>query len=239
MATIGVVSVGPDGEEYLPPATVARLPIYLRVLMDATGDRMATISSDHLAIRAGVNAAQVRKDLSFLGTLGTRGVGYDVTYLLGRISRQLGLSEDRPTIIVGAGNLGQALANYRGFPARGFRIVAAFDVDSAKIGGPFGSVSVRGLDELQQVIEEEHVAIAVITTPPQAAQGVADRLVEHGVTSILNFAPVSLQVPSGVNLRQVDLAVELQILSYYRQLASRREPEGLRPEPSEPGAAGS
>ena len=178
---------------------------------------MATVSSEQLAELAGVNAAKVRKDLSYLGSYGTRGVGYEVEYLLYQISRELGLTQDWPVAIIGLGNLGHALANYRGFMARGFRIVALLDADPGKVGERVGDLIVRHIDELADVAAAEELAIGVIATPAGAAQDVADRLVAVGVGSILNFAPVVLTVPPHVSLRKVDLSIELQILSYYQQ----------------------
>jgi redox-sensing transcriptional repressor len=210
-------------ERRIPEATVARLPLYLRVLSeDLTRQRGITISSEALAARAGVNAAQVRKDLSHLGNYGVRGVGYDVDYLVAQIQRELGLDAERRVAIVGVGNLGRALANYGGFPQRRFRIVAAFDSDPAKVGQVLGETVVRRAEELTEVVRCEGVAIAVVTTPAPFAQGVTDRLVEAGVTSILNFAPTVLSVPKGVALRQVDLGVELQILSFYELHATQQ-----------------
>ena len=203
----------------IPEATVARLPVYLRSLLEMAESKVSTISSERLAERAGVNAAKVRKDLSYLGSYGTRGVGYDVEYLLYQISRELGLTQDWPVVIVGIGNLGQALSNYRGFQERGFRIVALFDADPAKLGSEVGGLRVRGTDALAEVVQAEHVAIGVIATPPAVAQEVADRLVEAGVNAILNFAPTVLTVPPHVSLRKVDLSIELQILSFYQQRA--------------------
>ncbi|MHB1928900.1 MAG: redox-sensing transcriptional repressor Rex [Acidimicrobiales bacterium] len=196
----------------LPEATVARLPVYLRVLAEAAEE---TISSDDLASGAGVNAAQVRKDLSHLGSYGTRGVGYDVAYLVRQISRQLGLSGDRRVAIVGVGNLGHALAGYGGFGERGFRVVAAFDVDTRTVGQRVGGVVVEAFERLAEVVAEKGVEIALLTTPATAAQAAADAVVAAGVNSILNFAPARVEAPPGVAVRQVDLGVELQILSYY------------------------
>src|SRR5947209_13384868 len=201
----------------IPEATVARLPLYLRVLGEAASERTTTMSSDVLAARAGVNAAQVRKDLSFLGSYGTRGVGYDVDYLVRQINRQLGLDDDRRVVIVGAGNLGQALASYGGFPARGFQVVAAFDADPNKVGVRLGPTRVSHITEMLAILQEKDVEIAIVTTPATAAQGVVDALVAGGVGSILNFAPTTVIVPAGVALRQVDLGIELQILSFYQQ----------------------
>ena len=203
----------------IPEATVTRLPLYLRVLGEAAG-QMETISSEALAHRAGVNAAQVRKDLSYLGSYGTRGVGYDVAYLLRQINRRLGLDAERRVAIVGAGNLGQALASYGGFPSRGFHVVACFDADPGKVGAVVGSTVVQPASSMLEVLREKGVDIAVITTPAPAAQAVADTLVEGGIRSILNFAPTTIVVPDHVALRQVDLGIELQILSFYQQRIS-------------------
>jgi redox-sensing transcriptional repressor len=201
----------------IPEATVTRLPVYLRALLEAAESQTLTLSSEALAERTGVNAAQLRKDLSHLGSYGTRGVGYDVEFLITQISRHLGLHQDRRVAIVGVGNLGQALAHYHGFPARGFRICAAFDADPGKIGLPVGDTVVRPVEDLVEIVRSEHVVIGLITTPPAVAQDVADKLVSAGVTSILNFAPTLIRVPDHIALRKVDLAIELQILSYYEQ----------------------
>ena len=201
----------------IPEATVARLPVYLRVLGELAAQHIQTVSSERLAEAAGVNPPKVRKDLSYLGSYGTRGVGYDVEYLLFQISRELGLTQDWPVAIVGVGNLGHALANYRGFSARGFRVVALVDSDTEKVGERVGELNVRHLDELPRIAADESVAIGIIATPAAAAQEVADRLVAAGVTAILNFAPAVITVPEGVWLRKVDLSIELQILSFYQQ----------------------
>lgn len=202
----------------IPEATVARLPVYLRALLDrAEATAGATVSSDDLARMAGVNAAKVRKDLSYLGSYGTRGVGYDVEYLLYQITRELGLTQDWGAVIVGAGNLGRALASYKGFTERGFRIVALFDVDDAVIGADIAGLPVRHLDDLKEVVADEDISIGIIATPPLAAQEVAERLVDSGIKSILNFAPGVVKAPPDVNIRKVDLSIELQILSFYEQ----------------------
>ena len=211
----------------IPEATVARLPVYLRCLLEMNDSTTITVSSERLAELAGVNAAKVRKDLSYLGSYGTRGVGYDVEYLLFQISRELGLTQDWPVAIVGIGNLGHALANYKGFPARGFRVVALVDADPSKVGEQIGDLRVRALDELPAIAAEEGIAIGIIATPAPAAQEVADRLVAAGVSSILNFAPALITVPPSVSLRKVDLSIELQILSFYQQ--RRSGGHGARP----------
>jgi redox-sensing transcriptional repressor len=201
----------------IPEATVARLPVYLRILLELSDANTLSVSSEELADLAGVNAAKVRKDLSYLGTYGTRGVGYEVEYLIYQVRRELGLTHDWPVVIVGAGNLGQALAGYGGFGQRGFPVAGIVDVDPAKLGMPIGNVKVRHVDELPAIVRSEQVSIGVVATPGAAAQEAADRLVKAGVTSILNFAPFVLSVPPAIMVRKVDLAVELQILSYYEQ----------------------
>ena len=205
------------GSRGIPEATVARLPVYLRALAHLAADGHETVSSDALAVAAGVNSAKVRKDLSHLGSYGTRGVGYDVNYLVHQISRELGLTQDWDVVIVGVGNLGHALANYGGFAERGFRIAALVDADRRRVGEELAGVQVRHIDDLDTIVKESQASIGVIATPAHAAQEVADRLVGAGVTSILNFAPVVLTVPTGVDLRKVDLSIELQILSFHEQ----------------------
>jgi len=211
----------------IPEATVARLPLYYRALLEVADKEVGTVSSERLAELAGVNAAKVRKDLSYLGSYGTRGVGYEVEYLLHEISRELGLTEDWPVVIVGVGNLGAALANYRGFGARGFQVTALVDSDPTKVGKRIGGLVVDDLDDLVRVVEERAIAIGIVATPAPAAQEVADRLVDAGVRSILNFAPAVITVPPHVSLRKVDLATELQILSFYqRRLTAAVPPAG-------------
>lgn len=199
---------------------MSRLPVYLRILNELATEGVDHVSSDRLAELGGVNAAKVRKDLSYLGSYGTRGVGYEVSYLVYQIQRELGLNHDWPVVIVGAGNLGQALSGYDGFGQRGFPVAGIVDVDTTKIGSVIGGVRVRHIDDLPQIVAARQVSIGVVAVPPAAAQDAADRLVRAGVTSILNFAPVVLSVPRGVSVRKVDLAVELQILSYYEQKRS-------------------
>ncbi len=215
-------------------ATVARLPVYLRSLTEVADSKTATISSERLAELAGVNAAKVRKDLSYLGSYGTRGVGYDVEFLLYQISRELGLTKDWPVVIVGLGHLGHALANYRGFQERGFQIVALVDADPARVGEQVAGVTVRHVDDLVTIARQVEPAIGIIATPANVAQQVADELVEAGVTAILNFAPAVLNVPEHVSLRKVDLSIELQILSFYQQRKHGMLPDAL-PEPADAG----
>ncbi|HEY7008843.1 MAG TPA: redox-sensing transcriptional repressor Rex [Jatrophihabitantaceae bacterium] len=208
-----VAGVPSDGR--VPDATVARLATYLRVL-GSLGDRcITTVSSEELAAAAGVNSAKLRKDLSFLGSYGIRGVGYHVGTLTEEIARTLGITVHRSVALIGVGNLGQALAGYAGFASRGFRIAALVDADPNRIGTTIRGLIVRDIADLAEIVADEQIAIAVLATPASAAQDVCDRLVDAGVTSILNFAPVVLSVPDHVDVRKVDLAAELQILSFH------------------------
>jgi len=204
----------------IPDATVARLPVYLRALYTLADRGVSTVASDELAAAAGVNSAKLRKDLSHLGSYGIRGVGYDVEYLVYQVSRALGLNQNWAVVIVGAGNLGRALARYGGFVTRGFRIAALLDSDQSLVGREVGTVVVRHAGELEAIVATSGIAIGVIAVPAGAAQAVCDRLVAAGVTSILNFAPLVLTVPEGVDVRKVDLSIELQILAFHAQRRS-------------------
>ncbi|MBZ5734793.1 redox-sensing transcriptional repressor Rex [Nocardioides sp. TRM66260-LWL] len=205
----------------IPEATVARLPVYLRALTSLSEAGTATCSSEELAAAAGVNSAKLRKDLSHLGSYGTRGVGYDVEYLRYQIAREIGVTQDWPVVIVGIGNLGHALANFSGFRSRGFRVVALLDADPRLHDTTIGDLPVRPFDQLEPLVHKHAVAIGVIATPAHAAQAVADAMVGAGIRSILNFAPTVLAVPEGVDVRKVDLSIELQILAYHE---SRKTP---------------
>jgi redox-sensing transcriptional repressor len=208
----------PRRREVIPEATVARLPLYLRALHALADDGTQTVSSEALAEASGVNSAKLRKDLSQLGSYGTRGVGYDVTHLISQISRELGLSRRCSVVLVGVGNLGRALAGYGGFANRGLAIDALLDADRALTGEQIAGMTVRHIDDLAQVVVPG--SIGVIATPASAAQEVCDLLVGAGVTSILNFAPTVLNVPADVDLRKVDLSIELQILSFHEHRKS-------------------
>ena len=196
---------------------MGRLPVYLRALVEMAETGQTTISSEGLADAAGVNSAKVRKDLSYLGSYGTRGVGYDVAYLIHQVRRELGLTQDWAVLIAGVGNLGHALANYKGFGERGFRTVALVDADRSKVGEIVGGIRVRHVSDMPAIVRENDVAIGVISTPAAAAQEVADLMVAAGIRSILNFAPSVITVPTEVSLRKVDLSIELQILGFYEQ----------------------
>jgi redox-sensing transcriptional repressor len=200
----------------VPESTAARLPVYLRVLSDLAG--VESISSDELATACGITSAQLRKDLSFIGTRGTRGVGYDVRHLRDALAAELGMQHDWPVVVVGGGNLGLALAAYAGFASRGFRVVGLVDADRLRVGEPVGEdLVVQPMSDLAKIVRRTHCVIGLIATPAQAAQAVADELVEAGVTGILNFAPTVLSVPVGVRVRDVDLGVELQLLAFHEQ----------------------
>lgn len=196
---------------------MGRLPVYLRALTDMAERGILTARSEAVAEAAGVNPPKVRKDLSNLGISGTRGVGYDVAYLIHQIRSELGLTQRWPVLIAGIGNLGHALANYGGFDERGFEVVALVDSDSTLVGQEVADLRVEDTANLEAIVREHGVAIGMICTPAAAAQEVADRMVEAGVRSILNFAPAIVTVPTGVSIRKVDLSTELQILAFYEQ----------------------
>jgi redox-sensing transcriptional repressor len=212
-------SVSADGGRRIPPASLTRLTIYLRALNSLLAEGIERVSSEVLADAAGVNSPILRKDLSYLGSYGTRGVGYDVQYLNRQISTALGLTLDWRVAIIGVGNLGRALAGYSGFASRGFEIVALFDADRMVVGSEVGWLRVSAVDDLETVLERTRANMAVLAVPAPVAQQLCDRLVASGITSILSFAPVVLQVPPHVQLRKVDMSTELQILAYHAQRA--------------------
>lgn len=207
----------------IPSATIARLPRYLRCLSDMAATA-TQCSSDQIAAASGGTAAQVRKDLSYLGSRGTRGVGYDIDQLMAGIREVLGMTRTHPVVIVGAGNLGTALTNYRGFANWGFEIVAIVDVDEQKIGRRIDGLVVESAHRLEEIVSAEEVAIGIIATPPTAAQSAVDRLVASGVKSILNLAPIILKTPDDVTVRRVDLSTELGILAHHLSSAQLRRP---------------
>jgi redox-sensing transcriptional repressor len=209
----------------IPDATVSRLPMYHRSLLSLTARGVLLVSSEELAEASGVSSAKLRKDLSFLGSYGTRGVGYEVEFLLYQIARALGLTQVWPVVIVGIGNLGNALAGYPGFASRGFSVVGLFDTDPTRVGETVTvagkEIVVSDISKLPQVVLSSGASIGVIATPEAAAQEVCDLMVRNGITSILNFAPVLIEVPAGVDVRRVDLATELQILAFHEQRKSQ------------------
>ncbi|HEY5664474.1 MAG TPA: redox-sensing transcriptional repressor Rex [Ilumatobacter sp.] len=220
----------------IPDATVARLPIYLQILAEQVESGVLNVSSEALADLAGVNAAKVRKDLSYLGSYGTRGVGYEVERLVYQIRRELGLDHEWPIVIVGAGNLGQALAGYGGFTENGFPVAGIVDVNPDKFDVLVAGVRVRPVSELKRIVASGGISIGVVATPASAAQDAADRLIEAGVTSILNFAAAVLSVPAGIMVRKVDLSVEMQILSYHESRRALGPEPGVSPDEHHRGA---
>lgn len=199
----------------IPEPTLVRLTIYARCLADMVKEGEDVVSSDELAHRAGVNAAQVRKDLSYLGSFGRRGVGYNVRHLADRIANAMGLTKERTFIIVGAGKLGSALLGYAGFLAKGFRPAAAFDADEAKVGRAIGGVKVSPVKDVGDFVAESDTDIAILTVPSDSAQAVADTLVRAGIKAILNFAPIIVKVPPHIRIRQVELSSEMEVLAHY------------------------
>jgi redox-sensing transcriptional repressor len=195
-------------------STVRRLAMYLRFLEEFDTQGQDTVSSDALARRAGTTSAQVRKDLSFFGSFGKRGLGYDVPALAERLREILGLVRRYRVILIGAGRLAGALATFSGFGARGFDVVAVVDRDPIKIGKRWGTLQIQDVTRLEAILRAEQVDIAILVTPGDPAQGLVDRLVREGVTAILSFAPVQLLVPEGVDVKYVNLAIELETLSY-------------------------
>ena len=205
-------------------SAVRRLSLYLRFLQEADAAGTETISSEELARRGGTTSAQVRKDLSLFGSFGKRGTGYSVPELVREIRQILGLTRPWNVALVGFGKLGSALFSYRDFEARGFQIRAVFDADPGKIGGSWGGLTVQADEEMDRALRENNIDIAIVAVPADAAQAVVDRIVKSGVRAVLNFAPVRLRVPNGVTLRNVDVTLELEGLSF--ALASGNGPAG-------------
>jgi redox-sensing transcriptional repressor len=196
------------------------LSVYLRCLTYLESIGQKTVSSHELAERFHLNSAQIRKDLACFGEFGTRGVGYDVTLLKQQLVRELGIDQTRNAVIVGAGNLGMALADYHGFNSNGFHIVALLDNDPEKLGRTSrNGVRVLAADKLADVIREQQVAIGIIAVTPESAQTVHDALVDAGVVAVLNFAPAQLRLRSGVKVKSVDLRINLESLSFYLKTA--------------------
>jgi len=201
----------------IPRKTIYRLSVYLRCLQRLKANGIRTVSSEALAKVAGVKPTQLRKDLTYFGQFGTRGLGYDVEQLTRMITDLLGTSSLQPVILVGVGNLGTALLSYRGFQEQGFEITAAFDADARRLRDRKLPVPVYGMDQLAEIIQTQHVKMAIITVPAVAAQEVTNTLVHCGITGILNFAPIVLVVPEDVMVSNVNLAIELENLSYFIQ----------------------
>jgi redox-sensing transcriptional repressor len=206
-----------NGRPEIPRKTIYRLSIYLRCLARLHENGIGTVSSEALAKAAGVKPTQLRKDLAYFGTFGTRGLGYDVTELFKKISEELGTSRLQPVILVGVGNLGLALVSYRGFEKEGFEIIAAFDAEPQRKRDKEIKQPIFGMNELPEFIQKQNVRMAILTVPAAAAQEVANSLIQAGITGILNFSPIVLSVPEEVMVNNVNLAIELENLSYFTQ----------------------
>ena len=198
----------------IPEATVMRLSIYSRYLLQMQEKGIETISSGEIAVGVGVGSAQVRKDLAYFGEFGTRGVGYKVGELYGHLMKILGLDKTWDVIIIGAGKLGSALALYQGFNDRGFKVRAILDTNQNRIGDKLTDITIEPLEVMKERINQYNIKVGIITVPAQAAQAVTDKLIDAGVKAILNFSPAVLRVPAGVILRNVDLSVNLEVLSF-------------------------
>ncbi|HEX2987975.1 MAG TPA: redox-sensing transcriptional repressor Rex [Chloroflexota bacterium] len=207
-----------DVKPRIPPATVQRLPLYVQALKALAREGEELISSQRLAMETGIEAAKIRRDFSYLGAFGTPGVGYAVTDLLHEVSHYLGLSRIWPVALIGYGKLGSALAAYAGFAERNFQIVAIFDSNPQRVGLRVGDLKVLHTDQLPKTVGEMGIDIAIIATPAATAQEAADRLIGAGITSILNFAPTTLAAPATVAVRNIDLAAEMQILSFHETM---------------------
>ena len=199
----------------IPRKAIYRLSVYSRCLHRLENNGIHTVSSEILAKAAGVKPTQLRKDLTYFGQFGTRGLGYDVKQLIEMISERLGTKSLQPVVIVGIGNLGRALLSYRGFEQEGFEIVGAFDVSPSRCLPGSSSIKVQSMEKLPKIIDEHFVKMAVLCVPPTTAQEVANQLIEYGVVAILNFAPIVLSVPDEVTVNDVNLAMELENLSYF------------------------
>lgn len=216
-ASLNFPFVKRNGRPVIPRKTIYRLSIYLRCLARLRENSIGTVSSEALAKAAGVKSTQLRKDLAYFGTFGTRGLGYDVPELSQKISEELGTSRLQPVVLVGVGNLGLALLSYRGFEKEGFEIIAAFDAEPKRKRDKKIPQPILGMEELSKFITEHGVKMAILSVPTAVAQTVANSLIENGVMGILNFAPIVLAVPEDVMVNNVNLAIELENLSYFIQ----------------------
>lgn len=200
----------------IPDIVIGRLPVYLRALTHLAEEGGKTTTSSHeLGERLGISSAQIRKDLSHFGEFGKQGTGYHIGYLIEQLRQILNLEQDWPVAVVGAGYLGHALAHYNGFQHRGFEIAWIFDNDPAIVGTVMNQLIVRHVDEMEETIRREHVKVAIVAVPAAAAQKLVDRLVSAGIKAILNYAPINLRVPEGVQVRYSDPVVQMQHMSYY------------------------
>jgi redox-sensing transcriptional repressor len=200
---------------HIPDIVIGRLPVYLRALSHMIQEKNEYTSSHELGERLGISSAQIRKDLSHFGEFGKQGTGYNVTYLYDQIRHILNVDHEWPMAVVGVGDLGHAIAHYKGFKARGFRVACLFDADPAKIGAQVGGLPVQAIDEMTPEIQRQQIRVAMIATPADQAQNVANQLVKAGVRAILNYAPISLAVPPNVYVQYIDPAVHLQHMTFY------------------------
>ena len=199
----------------IPDIVIGRLPIYLRALTRLEQEGHDVTSSHELGQRLGISSAQIRKDLSHFGGFGKQGTGYQISYLIDQLKQVLKVDREWDVALVGAGDLGRALANYRGFADRGFRVVSVFDSDTSKQGTSIGELTIQPLDKASAVISEKNIKVAMIAVPAHAAQEVATRLIEAGITAILNYAPINLNVPEHVHVQYIDPVVHMQRMTYY------------------------
>jgi redox-sensing transcriptional repressor len=199
----------------IPDIIVGRLPVYLRALQRMADNGLKTTSSQELGEHVGISAAQIRKDISQFGDFGKQGTGYSIAYLLDKLREILKVDRIWDVVLVGAGDMGHALANYQGFQNRGFRIVMIFDSDKNKVGQKIGEFVIEDADKIVEKIKAAGVKMAMLTIPAAAAQGVADKLVQAGVKAILNYAPISLNVPNNVKVQYIDPSTHLQRMTYY------------------------
>lgn len=207
----------------IPETTIRRLPVYLRVLSDWAEEKIDIVSSSELAARTGFSSEQIRKDFAYFGAFGVRGVGYSTTHLQDRLRRILGLNKEVPVALVGAGNLGTALARYSIARHRDVRIAAVFDQDWSKVGGSIDGLKIHHVSDMPRIIKEQSIKMAIITVPAAEAEKVASLLETAGIEVILNFAPVKVQSTKGTYVQNLDLTLELQSLAYYLNPSSRRE----------------
>ncbi len=199
----------------IPEMTIRRLSVYTRCLQQLEEDGVKTVSSQELAERFNFNSAQVRKDLAYFGEFGVRGIGYYVAGLRAELEKILGLDREWPVALVGFGNLGSALFRYRGFALQGFKIVVIFDDDPAKVGRAYNAVPIVSTRDMGREVRSRNVQIAIVAVPTESAQAVTDELVAGGIKAVLNFAPARVRVPRDVRLKNVDLSIELETLSFY------------------------
>ncbi|HZQ10459.1 MAG TPA: redox-sensing transcriptional repressor Rex [Anaerolineae bacterium] len=205
----------PSSNHHVPAIVIGRLPLYLRALTQLGSEGRHVTSSQELSEKLGFSSAQIRKDLSYFGEFGKQGTGYEIEYLEQALREILKVHHIWDMALVGAGDLGHALANYDGFEARGFRIAAIFDADPRKIGQTMGEWRVQPMQDLRETLKDKHIQIAIIAVPADAAQGVADELIEVGVRAILNYAPTTLSVPQRVKVYHIDPVAGLQSMTYY------------------------